>query len=660
MRDVVVSPGSRSTALAMAAFELNRRQPRKLRLYVDVDERGAAFLALGMAKASGRPAVLVCTSGTALANYYPAVIEAETSRVPLIVLSGDRPPRMQGLGAPQTTDQLKAYGDHVRAFRAMPLPSAAPRDLAFARQAAREACLAALGGGVAGGGRSGCAGLSETAAGDAFGATAAPCGVGIAGSGGSGDGSAGDVQVASRGCERMAGPVHLNFPFDEPLKPDFAGADALVEGGAFAAARRGSVAGIVTGSTVFDADAMSSLRRLLRDRRTLVLAGEGTCSTLAEAREVAAWAHTLRLPLLADPLSGLRSVDAPEVIDNYDNMCRQPDCPAPDLVIRFGRYPVSKHATLMAAKVPLHVVVDAAETRDFHSATDVIMAIASNLKHLVAATPLDFVRGTCALGKAATRGGEAKTAELNGSETVNAGAAAAVPPAFPSAAQQAFLAEWTARNDAARTRIDVVEAESPARADTLEGAYVRALLDAAPANSCVFSANSMAVRALDTFCTRSKKPLAVLCNRGQNGIDGTVSTAVGVAQHFAQTTFVTGDFTLLHDLNALALQRELLVHHGGDEASSLVIVLLNNNGGAIFDMLPQASDDPYFERLFLAPQDVRFEDAARAFGVPYRRTRSVKEFTQAYRGFLGVPGISLVEVQLPLRGVRERYGKYQG
>lgn len=118
------APGSRSTPLAMTAYELSRRFPDRLRLFVDVDERGAAFFALGLAKASGQPAAVICTSGTAVANYYPAVLEAESSRVPLIVLTGDRPARLQGLGAPQTCDQLNAYGSHVRAFRNMPEPAA--------------------------------------------------------------------------------------------------------------------------------------------------------------------------------------------------------------------------------------------------------------------------------------------------------------------------------------------------------------------------------------------------------------------------------------------------------------------------------------------------------------------------------------------------------
>ena len=118
VKQVVISPGSRSTPLSLVA------DASPLDVFVDVDERGAAFFALGLAKASGRPVALIGTSGTAIGNYLPAVLEAETSRIPLLVLSSDRPLRLQGLGAPQTTDQLKLFGDHVRLFREMPEPSA--------------------------------------------------------------------------------------------------------------------------------------------------------------------------------------------------------------------------------------------------------------------------------------------------------------------------------------------------------------------------------------------------------------------------------------------------------------------------------------------------------------------------------------------------------
>ena len=137
VRDVVVSPGSRSTPLSMVAHEAHARFGSAFNLYLDIDERGAAFFALGIAKATGCAVCVVCTSGTALANYYPAVMEAETSRVPLIVLSGDRPARLQELGAPQTCDQGKAFSNHARRFFGMPEPSDAPEKIAHARQVAR-------------------------------------------------------------------------------------------------------------------------------------------------------------------------------------------------------------------------------------------------------------------------------------------------------------------------------------------------------------------------------------------------------------------------------------------------------------------------------------------------------------------------------------------
>lgn len=683
VREVVVSPGSRSTALAMTAYELEQRRPQDLRVYVDIDERGAAFLGLGLAKASGRPVALVCTSGTALANYYPAVIEAETSRVPLIVLSGDRPPQLQGLGAPQTTDQLKAYGDHVRSFRAMPMPRGRDRDIAFARQAAREAVLAAMGPTAS------VAPYREEAKAKADRGAAAHAAPGASDDsldGASSDSrnaqaaqavpalgkhaaaptdpevtcalprlddaplpakpvfynEAGDivnydpaVQVASRACMHLAGPVHMNFPFDAPLKPDFAGADlqamqraardcfALGARNVSTAAKDGlalDLGPLIGPDGTISAANVEAIERLLWKRPTVVVAGEGTCETVAEAEEVLAWARKLSLPVLADPLSGLRSIDDPLIIDNYDNLCARLDCPVPEVVIRFGRYPISKSACALLERTrPISLVVDAAETRDFNAATDVFVGTA----------PLGFIRsGWHAEGRKA---------------------------------QRRFAESWVAANDEARLRILAVEWDGVTAHDSeaVEGAYVRSLLELAPEGSCLFSANSMSIRALDTFYVKDGKPLALMANRGQNGIDGVVSTAVGVSQHFTQTTFLTGDFTMLHDLNGLALQREMLLQHADGEAPSLVIVLLNNNGGAIFDMLPQASDDPYFDRLFLAPQDVRFTEAAAAFGIPSASVHTVGAFRSAYEHFLGTPGISLIEIALPLRGVRDRYAPYQ-
>lgn len=609
VREVVVSPGSRSTALAMCAYELGRREPERMTVYVDIDERSASFFALGLAKASGRPVALVCTSGTALANYYPAVLEAETSRVPLIVLSGDRPPHLQGLGAPQTCDQVKAYSDHVRRFIQMPLAEDSPRAVAFARQAARELVLGALPGGYL------------PIEGDA---------------------------VASRACSRMAGPVHANFPFDEPLKPDFStpgvfsvGRSAL-DGTGGLAGQAGIAGPEAAAVSRLSAAVCDQVKALICERRTLVLAGEGTCESLEEAREMAAWAKAYGLPLLADPLSGLRSLGDEAVIDNYDNVFGRDDFPAPEVVIRFGRYPVSKRCVQkLAAARPIEIVVDAGETRDFNAMTDLFVACA----------PIDFARSLLACD-------------------------------CDARASAGFLSAWREANAAERTRILSVEEDSREKvtgkaangaevaggadsdlavAPRPEGAYVREILKATPAGSCLFSANSMAIRAIDTFYVKGDKPLAVLCNRGLNGIDGTVSTALGVAQHFEQTTFLTGDFTLQHDLGGLALQREIaqVAAERGKPAPSIVVVLLNNNGGGIFEMLPQASDEPYFARLFSAPQDVDFSHAAAAFNVPYRKVCAPSEFSQVYGEMLGTPGISLIEVKLPLSGLKARYRAYQ-
>ena len=625
VHDVVVSPGSRSTPLAMTAYELSRRAPERMRVYVDIDERGAAFFALGLAKASGAPTALVCSSGTAIANYYPAILEAESSRVPLLALTADRPPQLQGLGAPQTCDQLHAYGNHVRAFRAMPLPAGDQESLRFARQAAREACIAALGACLV---------------------PAKPAG----------------RQAAHRivgAC--FGGPVHLNFPFDEPLKPDFSAADVfaggLAEQGCEAAdvakpgELHGFVRGIVQPQTVVGGATGAQLAQALLAGNTLLLAGEGSCATVEEARTIMDFARAFAMPVLADPLSGLRCMDDALLVENYDSVLKTggktPDeALNPQIMVRFGRYPISKKATQWARACEqagvAQVVVDPLETRDTNVATAAF----------VRALPVDFARSMVRVLR--TEGG----------------------PAAAAAHDHGFAAGWQQANAQAAARIAQADAATNTQADSFEGAYVRRVLQLAPAGSCLFAANSMSVRAVDTFCLQGEKQLCVLANRGLNGIDGTVSTALGAAQHFERTTLVVGDLTMLHDMNALALQRELRVQRQlaqrrlpADSAScntaetaapgpGITIVLLNNNGGGIFDMLPQKSSEAYFERLFLTPQDVDFAHAAAAFGVPYAKVATLQAFDQAYRKTLDVPGISLIEVPVPLEGVRERYGEY--
>ena len=595
VHDIVVSPGSRSTPLAMVAYASD------LNLYLDVDERGAAFFALGLAKASGQPVCLVCTSGTAIANYYPAVMEAEASRVPLLLLTADRPPRLWGLGAPQTCDQLNAYGSHVRLFRQMPLPGADAQHIAFARQSALEAYCAA----------SGTGGPGSPLPAEAGGAL-------------------------PHGCMGTAGPVQLNFPFDNPLKPD------LTVEGLFTVGRRPTLLGTATVIEPAAGLSPSDARHLLdlvRTHDTLVLAGEGSVASERDVRDLLALAETLALPIVADPLSGLRGYADPHLLTAYDEVFGTEARPRPtqgrsELVIRFGRYPVSKACfTIVCAEDPatggrpVQLVVDAVDTRDFNVATDLF----------VRCDPPSFLR--CLLAASAAEGQSCAGSDGRG------------------LAQRAFCEAWRSADDAAAARL---AARAEQGGDAFEGAYVRLLTELAPQGSLLWAASSMSIRALDQFY-RAGEPglperrLAVLCNRGLNGIDGTISSALGAAQCFDQTTLLIGDLAMLHDLNALHLQRELLKHHGGQHARSVVIVLLNNAGGGIFDLLPQRSAEPYFERLFLTPQQVDFEHAVAAFGVPYRRATTLDEFAQAYRSLLGTPGISVLEIPFALAGTRERY-----
>ena len=605
VRDIVVCPGSRSTPLAMVAYELHRRSPESLNIYVDVDERGAAFFALGAAKATGAPAAVICTSGSAVANFYPAVLEAESSRVPLIVLTADRPPQLQGVGAPQTCDQQHIFGTHVRTFRQMPLPSASSDALFFARQAARQACISATH-------------LCKNTLSDNS----------------QDDRDCTEEMRIAGAC--FGGPVHINFPFEKPLTPNLKAEHMFFN--VRTVDTRDVISNppqIIRAAEVLTTENLDQVASLFDFGAVLVFAGEGTCETVSDAKLVLEWARTFNVPVLADPLSGLRGFESKNVICNYESILdsqlnsssgkKDLELNA-DVILRFGRWPICAVTTtwarerLVDSRSTYQIVVDPFETRDTNTSTHTFIRM----------RPTQFAR--CMLQhKKAFKNMLSERAQQ------------------PYPVQQPYLEEdWLATSEAVdlvRECIGNFNEEIGRKFGfvepfTTETKFVKRALELAPANSCVFAANSMSVRAVDSMLQNSCKQLVVLANRGLNGIDGTISSAIGASRHFSRTTLIIGDLAMLHDINALALQREVRKSSRG-----LTIVLLNNNGGEIFKKLPQKSSDSYFERLFTAPQDVNFKNAAAAFNVPYKRVQTLPEFDAAYEQTFEQTGITLVEVK---------------
>ncbi len=556
VRHVCIAPGSRSTPLALTIA----RHP-SLRSWVHVDERSAAFFALGMARVLGAPVALLCTSGTAAANFLPAVVEAHRSRVPLLVLTADRPPELRDVGAAQTIDQNRLYGVHAKWFVEVALPEASADMLRYARTLA---CRAA--------------------------ATAAAT---------------------------PAGAVHLNFPFREPLvpvapdvPPAMSDADALAWRG-----RPGDEpwVSVADGAAAIDSQTVELLAARLRAARApLIVCGPQFDAALAAP--LGRLARALGAPLLADPLSQARwgAHDRCAVIDRYDAVLRGTAAASalvPDVVVRIGGLPTSK---------PLLQYLQR------HSATRQIVVAATGwpdptllAAEMVHADP----RALCEL--------------LVDRLTV----AGATPRADP-----AWLAKWrtidAAADAALKTYVAAVD-------ETFEGRALAEVAALVPANGTLFVSSSMPVRDLDAFARGDARPLRVLANRGANGIDGVVSTALGAAAAArdaggAPLVLVIGDLAFYHDMNGL-LAAKLY-------ALDATIVVINNDGGGIFSFLPQAAEPRHFEQLFGTPHGLEFSPVATLYGARYTRADSWSSLRAGVAAGVAGRGLHLVE----LRTDRER------
>lgn len=511
----VVCPGSRSTPLALA-LAMAARQGH-LRLHVRLDERSGAFFALGVGLGTGRPALVLTTSGTAAVEAHPAVVEAHQGRVPLLVCTADRPVELHQVGAPQTVEQDGLYGRAVR--------------WAVSPGVAEEA--------TSGTWRSMAARLVAEA-------TSGPAG---------------------------PGPVHANLAFRDPLvgrpgplppgRPGGRPWHQVVgpRGGSGPAGEppregsQGEFAGELAG---------------WRGRRGLVVAGAGSGCP----RDVHALAEALGWPMLADPRSGAR-LPGRCTVAAADALLRAAafaESHRPEVVLRLGAPWASSVVGRWLGSL----------------GTDVDQVL------------VDRWWAWSDPDRTAARVLSADPAELCREVVVRL---ASGPPTVGSA----WLEGWSDAEAAAQRSIEAVLA---AHVEPNEPGVARSVLATLPGDANLVVSSSMPVRDLEWYGAARRSPPRVLSNRGANGIDGMVSTTLGVAASApGPTVGLLGDLAFLYDAGALA----------GAVASGLaaVLVVVDNGGGGIFSFLPQARavDAGCFELLWGTPQAVDVAAVAAAYGV---------------------------------------------
>jgi 2-succinyl-5-enolpyruvyl-6-hydroxy-3-cyclohexene-1-carboxylate synthase len=568
MRAACTSPGSRCAPLV-----LSLAGEQRLRCFSHVDERCAGFFALGLAKASGLPVAVACTSGTAAAELLPAAVEAHEARAPLLLLTADRPPELRENGAGQAVDQLKLYGGAAKWFFEVGTHPASVERLRWMRTLACRAYWTAL--------------------------------------------------------EGRPGAVHVNFPLREPLvsdeplpdeqtgRPD--GLPYVARLPATAALRARDAAARDAVCNPARAGAEGVLSGLIAGaRRGVVVAGRNERRTGAQSpspgEAAAAFAAAAGWPLLADPLSGARRGEA--AIAHYDAILRDQAFAAsldPDLILRVGDLPVSKPLrTWLSGLAAVHQVALDPE--------GAWQDPASVLSHSLALDP-----------------------------------AVALSELVPAQrrAEDTWLAGWRSADQlAAEAMLGVL-----GRGGLSEPAVAAELGVLLPQQATLFVASSMPVRDIETFWPVRPDPPRVLCNRGANGIDGTVSAAFGAAAAGGgPVVLLIGDVALAHDIGGLLAAERLRL--------KLTIVLLDNGGGAIFDFLPVSraamarapappggdGDHDVYERHIATPTGLDFAKAAALYGLSHDRARDVGELRAALERALGSDGSGIVEV----RGERAR------
>lgn len=508
---VIIAPGSRSAALAIAAAGHPDIETR-----VVLDERSAAFHALGAARASRSPTAVLSTSGSAPTHFFPAIVEADMSGVPLLAVSADRPEESQDVGANQTIDQTNLFGTKVRDYIGIEAPDASvDRNLEWRHAVAR---------------------------------------------------------LVSAATGRPPGPAHLNVRFREPTVP--VTDDGRTQGVEYPFATPRMRDAQVPAA--HDADHVEL--PTLASGKGLIIAGDGEYDRQA----LAAHAAKLGWPVLATALSGLR-----------------------------GRSGVSTYHHLLAKGVP----------DDLRPETTVAVGSIG---------PSDRLENLVSMAKRRVRidrWGRVIDPRRSATEVI-AGDVNALLARVTGTADPSWMERWSRADDDCRARMDRVIAAS----DVMSGAAVVSTLNEVDWG-CLVVASSLPIREVDAHLTRNGQ---VIANRGASGIDGFVSTALGVAAECERTVALAGDISLLHDSNGFI----------NDTEFDLTTVVIDNGGGGLFDSLPQARHAPDYERLFVTPPGRDLEILAKFHGLQYQQVTDVAALSRAIEEGLAREGIDLICVRV--------------
>ena len=405
VREVVISPGSRSTPISILFCE------HDFKIYVNVDERSAGFFALGIAKEQARPVVLVCTSGSAVANYLPAIVEAKYSGVPLIVLTADRPPELRNVGAPQTIDQNKIFDNFTKYYEELALPEESESMYRYVRVVMQKAYVSAM--------------------------------------------------------SKEYGVIHINVPIRDPLTPDLSKLN-------FTVGRAKNKFEFSEGENQIFMDAS-----IFKNKNGIIICGGDAYSNYH--KQVLELGERLKIPILADPISNLRNYSSNIIIDSYDAFLKDDDIKRglePEFIIHFGQLPVSKRLQQFLTLHKEALYIQIGESFKYCNPS-------LSTKRYIVSSPKLFATSI-------------------GIENSN----------------REYLDKWLRYQKQMRKQLNGAKDEEY----LFEGKLIQKLQGMLPEKSRLVVANSMSIRDMDYFFETRNQNIKVLCNRGANGIDGTVST----------------------------------------------------------------------------------------------------------------------------------------